>query len=89
MEQGLLQVAVLRPGQQQVLRRFAAAPGAVACSDVKSELQQEFGPGRLRGDDDVVLLPTAQLQPGNVYVYNVFPGMGESGKAACTLLGHS
>jgi len=81
-QQGQLEVAVQRPGQQQVLRRFAAAPGAVACSDVKSELQQEFGPGSLRGGDEVVLLATAQLQPGNAYVYKVFPGMGESGKAA-------
>lgn len=78
----LLEVAVQRPGQQQVLRRFTAAPGAVACSDVESKLQQEFGPGSLCDDDEVVLLPTAQLQPGNAYVYKVFLGMGQSGKAA-------
>lgn len=80
-QQGLLVVTVQRPGQQDEFRRFAAGPGAVAFSDVKSALEQEFGPGNLCNDGEVVLLPPAQLQPGN-YVYNVFRGTDESGKAA-------
>lgn len=81
-----VEVAVQRPAwlrQQQVLRQFASS-GAVTCSAVVSALQQEFGPGNLCDDDDVVYLPTVQLQPGNAYVYKVFRNRGQrQGMTGC------
>lgn len=72
----VIEVTVQGLGQQQVHTRFRPPPGAVACSDITSQLQQEFGPGSLCDEQEVDYLPGTPLQPGHSYVYKVFSKHG-------------